>query len=236
MAMPIRSLRVWINAFIPAHVPELTDELTTGPHRGETVLYGLSGGKEAYLTDQRVFTAAADAASQMHSEALVELLPGAPRLSAWHECHFAMPLGEDGEPLPSAEADTSRMRAILATPQTLSMNTEVARVVGMLPRRPGAAKDELYLYFDAKATPPCERMATHFGDIAYSGVAIVDTRRGTLDFSGAVHRFPAFEMYASANEGPAVAVFQISPPRGADALQAQGPSSRPVKATATVAS
>jgi hypothetical protein len=236
MPLPLRSIRVWINAFIPAHVPGLTDELTTGPHAGQTVLYGLAGGKEAYLTDQRMFAATTDAASQMHSEALIESLPSPARFSQWHECDFAMSLGPDGEPAPTPETDTSRMSVVRATPQTLSQHPEAARAVGLLPRRPGSQNDELYLYFSAKATPPCPRMAEHFGDIAYEGIAIVDLRRGTLDFSGTVHRFPAFEMYASANEGPAVAVFTISPPRGETALHEVGAASRAVKATVTVAS
>jgi hypothetical protein len=231
MPQPLRSLRVWLNAFIPAHVPGLTDELTTGPHAGKTVLYGLAGGKEAYLTDQRMFAATTDAASQMHSEALVESLPSPARFSQWHECGFAMPLGSDGEPAPEPETDTSRMNVVMATPQTISQYPEVAKAVGVLPRRPGPHGDDLYLYFRAKATPPCAQLAAHFGDIAYEGIAIVDLRQGTLDFSGLVHRFPAFEMYASANEAPPVAVFQLSPPRGSTALHEKGPASRPVKAS-----
>jgi hypothetical protein len=234
VALPIRSLRVWINAFIPAHVPELTDELTTGPHAGQTVLYGLAGGKEAYLTDQRMFAATADAQSQMRSELLVESLPSPARMTEWHDCNFSMPLGPDGEPAAAGEVDTSRMKVEIATQQTLSAHPAIARAVGVLPRRAMTMGDELFVYFSAKATPPCPVMAAHFGDIAYEGVAIVDLRKGTLDFHGTVHRFPAFEMYAIANSGQPAAVFMISPPRGTDALHEKGPASRTVKGAVTL--
>jgi hypothetical protein len=235
VAQPMRSLRVWINAFVPGHVPDYTDQLSTGPHAGQTVLYGLAGSKEAYLTDQRMFSSALDAASQMHSEALIDFMASPAKLAQWHECDFAMPLGENGEPPDAPPADVSRMSITMATAQTLSTHQAIARAVGMLPRRPNASADELYLYFSAKATPASEALAAHFGDLAFEGVAIIDPQRGTLDFSGSVHRFPAYEMYASANEGPATAVFRVSPPRGGDALHRVGPGMRPVKATVSLA-
>ena len=235
MAQPMRSLRVWINAFIPGHVPDYTDQLSTGPHAGKTVLYGLAGSKEAYLTDQRMFSSALDAASQLHSEALIDFMASPAKLSQWHECDFAMPLGEGGEPPAAPPADVSRMAITMATVQTLSTHQAIARAVGMLPRRLNASAHELYLYFSAKATPSSEALAAHFGDLAYEGVAIIDPQRGSLDFSGNVHRFPAYEMYASVNEGPAVAVFRVSPPRGGDALHRVGPGMRQVKATVSLA-
>lgn len=230
-----RSLRLWINAFIPGHVPGYTDALTTGPHAGKTVLYGLAGGKEAYLTDQRMFSAALDASSQMHSEALVDFLASPAKLAQWHACDFSTPLHEQGSEADKQPADLSRMHVTLATRQTLSTHRELARAVGVLPRRPDATPDEIYLYFSAAATPACAKMADHFGDIGFAGVVIFDPPRRTLEFHGEAHRFPAFEMYASLNEGAATAVFRLSPPRGAQALSRPGTGRRPVKAAVTVA-
>jgi hypothetical protein len=104
-----------------------------------------------------------------------------------------------------------------------------------LPRRADASGDEVYLYFSCSATPACERMAAHFGDIHYEGVAIYDPRRDAIDFHGRIHRFPAFEMYASVNEGQAAAVFRVSPPRGSDAIHRVGAGTRPVKAAVALA-
>jgi hypothetical protein len=234
VASPVRSLRVWINAFIPGHVPGYTDELTTGLHAGKTVLYGLGGGKEAYMTDQRMFSSALDASSQMHSEALVDFLASPAKLAEWHACDFSAPLaGEDG----AAErqpADTSRMHVTMATQRTLSSHRDVARAVGVLPRRLDASAEEIYLYFSAAATPVCEHMAAHFGDITYEGVAIFDPPRSALAFHGEVHRFPAFEMYASVNEAAPIAVFRLSPPRGSQTLHRPGAGRRPIKAAATL--
>jgi hypothetical protein len=106
----------------------------------------------------------------------------------------------------------------------------VAKAVGVLPMRPGSTAELFYLYFAGAATPPCAKMAETFGDIEYRGVVIFDRERGTLDFSGSVHRFPAFEMYATVNESAPVAVFRLSPPRGAGALD-HGGDLRPVKAS-----
>lgn len=233
MASPVRSMRVWINAFIPGHVPGYTDELTTGPHAGKTVIYGLGGGKEAYLTDQRMFSSALDASSQMHSEALVDFVASPAKLSQWHACDFSTPLDEQDDTA-RRPTDVSRMHVTLATQRTLSSHREVARAIGMLPRRPDATAEEIYLYFSAAATPVCEKMAAHFGDIGYEGVVIFDPPRGVLEFHGDVHRFPAFEMYASVNEAAATAVFRLSPPRGAQTLHRPGAGRRPVKASVIV--
>jgi hypothetical protein len=235
VAQPMRSLRVWINSFIPGHLPGYTDRLTTGPRAGLTVLYGLAGGKEAYLTDQRMFSPALNVVSQMHSEALIDFKTSPAQLAQRHQCDFSMPLGDDGEPLEAPAADTSRMTVTMATSRTLSMHPVIARAVGVLPRRPGAPQEELFLYFSAKATLASERLAAHFGDLAYEGVAIIDPQRSAIEFHGNVHRFPAYEMYASVDEGAPVVVFRLSPPRGTGALDKVGPGMRVVKAAVSLA-
>ncbi len=235
MLQAVRSLRVWVNAFIPAHVPGYTDALTTGPDAGKTVLYGLGDEKEAYLTDQRMFSSALDASSQMHSEVLVDFLSSPAKITQWHACDFSTPLRDaEGAEARHHAADVSRMRIAMATQRTLSAHRDVARAIGVLPRRMDASADEIYLHFAAAATPACEKMAAHFGDITFEGVAIFDPQRAALEFHGEVHRFPAFEMYASVNEAAATAVFRLSPPRGARSLHRAGAGRRPIKAAVTV--
>lgn len=227
-----RSLRVWLNAFIPGHVPGYTDELTTGPHAGCTVIYGLGGSADAYLTDQRMFSSSLDAASQLHAEAAVDLMASPWRLNQKHHLDFAMPLGPDGEPMVAeTRPDDSQLVITMATPRTLSTQRDLARAIGMLPHRGSASPDQVYLHFSGKVRPPAEKMAEQFGDLSYDGVAIVDVQQGTLEFQGAMHRFPAFEMYAQWDEATPVAVFRLSPPRGGDALQRSTGGPRPVRAS-----
>jgi hypothetical protein len=182
-----------------------------------------------------MFSGSADAASQLHTLALVELMASPVRCAQTHACDFATPLGPDGEPLPpDHDVDTSSMKVSLATPRNLSSNRELARAIGMLPLRPSASQEQLYLHFSGSVRPAAAAMAEQFGNIAYDGVVLFDLAKGSLEFYGNVHRFPAFEMYASLNEGTAISVFQQSPPRGSQALHKAGAGSRPVKASVSL--
>lgn len=235
MPTSLRSLRVWMNAFIPGHMPGYTDELTTGPYAGRTVLYGIGGRPEAYLTDQRMFSGTADATSQFSTLATIELQRSPMHCTHQPSYDFATPLGPDGEPLPADnEPDTSSMKVSLATPRTVSTNREISRAIGMLPMRPNASAEQLYLHFSGSVRPAAAAMAEHFGNITYDGVVLFDVTKGSLEFYGNVHRFPAFEMYASLNDGGAISVFQLSPPRGSQALHKPGSTTRPVKAAVSL--
>ena len=107
MQVPIRSMKFWINAFIPRDVPGYTRPvpgqtgltmipgpmnrvvLTTegrGPVRpGMPPLVDVS---DCYYTDQRDFSSDIHAKSRMHAEVRVDFTVSPPRFTQWHNCDF----------------------------------------------------------------------------------------------------------------------------------------------------
>jgi hypothetical protein len=227
-ASPPRSLRVWMSAFIPAHLPGYTTTLVTGKHEGWTVLMPPDGGR-SLLTHQRAFSPATDADSLLHSHARLTWMGAAKPLEQWHRSQPAQEYraGEAASDPPAG--DTSRMAIKLITHHTIAADPDAARLIHNAPRRPGQSPSGLvYLAVDCQATESSGLYYDWFGPASYRGVVIFDPKSRTVDFSGTVSRFPAFEMYVSVNDGQAHKVVQSSPSRGRD-LFTHGPGERPVR-------
>jgi hypothetical protein len=224
---PPRSLRVWMNSFIPAHLPGFTSPLVVGEREGWTVL-APPEGERSIFTHQRAFNPATDADSLLHSHARLSWMGAAPMLEQWHRSHLAQEDTGDvaGEP---PAGDVSRMAIKLVTHRTMASDADAAKLIHTTPRRPGQSPSGLiYLAIDCQSAEGSGLFYEWFGPASYRGVVIFDPTVRTVDFSGTISRFPAFEMYASINDGPAHAVVRTSPPRGSD-LFTHGPGERPIR-------
>ncbi len=240
MSARVRNIKVWVNAFIPAHIPGYTTDILSGEHQGQTMILGPPGPAGSFLTDQRSFENATDAQSQMHSAGSIKFNAPKPQLTQWHECQFTTQLrGDDQQQLISDEresGDASRMKFTLLPHPALVRNPEALRLMRTAPRRsgPSAPVDKrTYLFVDCRASFVSEKLANHFGDLHCRGLVTIDMVAKTADFNGQVGRFPAYEMYFSINDAPGVPIFRLSPQRGRTALEKTGSALRVIKGSAT---
>jgi hypothetical protein len=98
MPVPIRSVKFWINAFIPRHIPGYTRAVPKGIHLGKTMIPGPQrpgfGARrievsDCYLTDQREFSNDIHAKSRLHSEFRIDFGGGMSTLTQWYNCDEA---------------------------------------------------------------------------------------------------------------------------------------------------
>jgi hypothetical protein len=68
-----------------------------------------------------------------------------------------------------------------------------------------------------------------FGDIDYFGKIIIDVGARSIEIDGMIDQFPAFEAYATINDGAGFALFQIPPPFGNTVMNLPRTANRPVK-------
>lgn len=197
-----RTVRVWLNAFIPREVPGKTSE-AAGPNAGRTMLHGpIPGVSDCFLTDDRDFSDDPSASSRMHSEIEIDL-SGPTELFQWHDCHPTVEIDcEDGEVECLQQADTSRMQF-----------TDLRGDPGSL----------VHVDLVAAANNPC---FTGSPDIDCSGTITINVQARTVAFDGVIDAFPAFEMYASVDDGPALALFRTLPLPGKDPWNLPGNASR----------
>lgn len=216
----LTTVKVWVNAFIPDTVPDVTH---AAPDSG-TVVNGppppLGGG--CYRTDNRGFSSDIHASSRMHSE--VEIAIEGPQLSfQFHDCSPTHKIDCDtGEALCDAKGDASRMQFT-----NLRGNTTVDPEGGVIVD-PNASLVQIDL--DDAAHNPCVASP----DIDAIGTVSIDPVARTVRFQGAVEPFPAFEMYATGDNGAPVTLFQLMPRPGADPFNLVGEPNRSVDVTITL--
>ncbi len=202
---PGRTVKVWLNAFIPKTIEGLTRPVPNRP--GETMIDGpVPFVSDCFLTDQRSFDPKIDAKSRMHSEIEIDLVDGR-ETSHFHKCDPTEEVDcEDGSTECKKSCSTSRMQfsSVRASPS-------------------GAIEVDL----GAASNNPCFSGSP---DIDYFGKISVNPVARTVEFDGKVDDFPAFEMYATASGESGVGMFQKSPPKGNTPGDLFGPISRKVKA------
>jgi hypothetical protein len=212
MPVDIRSIKFWINAFIPKDIPGYTRPV---PGSVITMIPGpvLVPGSYCYHTDQRGFSYEIHANSRMHSEARLEPRPfGAPpSMTQWHKCDTTTECNcKDGRVTCSKKGLTSRMKFVL------------------VPARIGSPTGLAEIKVSCAANNPCSRSSRLFGDIDYSGLITISFVARSIEFDLKIDAFPAFEAYAAINDGAGAKVFQIPPPRGNTVMNLPGDANREV--------
>ena len=213
MPVPIRTVKIWINAFIPRDIPRYTRNVPAGFHFGKTMIPGPNPMSDCYLTDQRGFSNDLNAKSRMHSEVNVDFTGVRPTITQNHKCDLTTELDcEDGDVESTGTGSTSRMLFQLgpsSTPQLAIISVKCA------------------------ASNPCAPTSRLFGDIDYFGTLSINLAARSVKFEGKIDQFPAFEAYAGINGGTGVTLFQESPPVGNTVMNLPGNANRPIIKTIT---
>jgi hypothetical protein len=190
----IRTVKVWLNAFIPGDVPGVTVP-APGRFSGKTMVKpGCVPGNFCYLTDQRSFDSYIHASSRMHSEIVIDVRR-VTKVYEWHRCDCTQELEcTTGDPTCAREASTSRM----------SFTSPV-----------GDSGSAIQVDLNAAARDECVALSRILGDIRYLGRFIITVPARTVEFIGAISVFPAFEAYATADDGAGRTLFRTDPFPGA---------------------
>jgi hypothetical protein len=237
MLVPVRTIRVWINAFIPQHIPRWTRPVPQpdDDERPNATMIPSSqpdqpGTAVGYFTDQRGFSNALDAPSQVHSEAYIDLTGPKPLLAQWHECRFTTPVDGPERPKAALPEDPGQLRFLLLPHRSLIRDPAIAKLVGTMPWRgsgPSPA-EPIHVHFCGEAELPLVGVAEPLTHVAYSGILRIDRDAQTIEARAMVSRFPAFEMYAAVNEGPGRPIFRLFLPRGSAGWSGRGRTMRAI--------
>ena len=214
LAMPeqIRSVKFWINAFIPRDIPGYTRAVPAGPHRGKTMIPGPNPAADCYLTDQRDFSSSLPAKSRMHSLFTLHLTGWPPRFTESHGCDPTTELDcEDGDVECTDTGSNARMR------------------FSLLPGRVTSPSGPFQIEMNCAGNNPCSPSSRLGGDVDYHGRITVAPAASRIDFDLTVDAFPAFEAYASINGRPPTTVFRLPPPQGNTVMNLPGGANRRVR-------
>lgn len=232
MSIAPLSRKFWINAFIPQFIQGYTRPIPgsgaltmiPGPNvpfagaearlqvEGRGVRPGVAPIELtvfAYHTDQRTFSNDIHASARMHSEVRVDLRSAPPAITQWHNCDESVECDAmTGRVLSRRRGNTSRMSFRLV---------------------PASPDDVVSVAFQCAANNPCSASSSIAGDIDCVGKVSYDRQSRTLDLDAKIDDFPAFEAYATLNDGAGVALFRISPLPGNTVMNLPGPPRRSVR-------
>jgi hypothetical protein len=208
VATPLKSMKFWINAFIPRNVPGFTKPVPKGRFAGKTMIPGPTVMSDCFLTDQRTFSNQIHAKSRMHSEFKVTIGGSKLSFTQRHNCDHTTECDcEDGDQECHKKGAVNRMAFKFP--------------VGPDPSRP------MHIDLNGASNNPC-----HGGspDIDYQGVITIDLAIRSIAFNGKLDGFPAFEAYATINDGAGVTMFQKAPKAGNTPWNLVGPANVSVSA------
>jgi hypothetical protein len=145
----------------------------------------------------------------MHSEVKVNFRGSTPTITQWHNCDLTTEVDcEDGTIERTGKGSISRMK---------------------FARLSSVGSSKIVIKMECAASNPCAPTSRVFGDIDYSGRIMVDATARSIEIDGMIDQFPAFEAYATINDGAGVTMFQLSPPSGNTVMNLPGTADRPVR-------
>jgi hypothetical protein len=207
----IKTIKLWIKAFVPNTVDGGGLVPGTGEHAGKPMHLLLN---RAFLTDERDFSSDIHASARMHSEIEIDLVRGK-HVYEFHHCYETVEV--------DTKTGAEKCRKLGDTENMHFSDVEFF-------------EDGLGCSFAVKASSknPCISIATVklMPNLDYEGTIRIaltaDRKNANISFEGLVETYPAFEMYVSLNNGPAQAVFQVPIADGATASAMMGPPNRPL--------
>lgn len=173
---PLSSVRIWMKAFIPGQIPELTETVPDGPHAGKTMIPGPTFLNDCFLTDNRSFDSDESAKARLTSFVELDLSGSRPVLkSQRHYCDPTMEVDcEDGD-VECSQAGSN---------EGSFTNLRIDRDGTVL------------LDLEAFGNNPC-----FTGSPSIDMWGTISIRKGpigaTVSFDGAIDAFPDFELYAN---------------------------------------
>jgi hypothetical protein len=195
----IETVKIWLNAFIPKYVPGYLN--APHPFEGKTMIHGpVPLSSTCYLTDNRAFDPNIRASSRMHSEIKIDVTMRIPvEVYQAHECTETVEI----------DCDTGEVTC-----------NKPGKVIG---KRffdlTGTSDRFIFVNLEVGASNPCFPFSPL---INHKGIIRVDVNSREVYYTGAIDAFPAFEMYASANDGEGVKLFQTMPEKGKTILDLPG--------------
>jgi hypothetical protein len=211
----IRTVKLWIKAFIPHTYERARLVPGNGEHAGKTMITDAWLLNRCFLTDQRTFSSDIHAEARMHSEIEIDI---AKRRETYqfHHCYDTIELDcATGAEKCRAQGDTQKMRFHDFECSSATNNRFTVKV-------------------NAGSKNPCVKVGLLkvSPNLDYEGTITVlvdpDPSLVIVTFEGKVEKYPAFEMYASANGGEPQPVFQIDVAPSATIGDLPGGPERPV--------
>ena len=197
---PFRTLKVWINAFIPGNAFS-TVPVPTGPYKGNTMIPGPLPGNDCYLTDQRSFNSSVHASSRIHAEAVIDLFTGNVVDGTFFAlCSPTIEIdGQTGAVTCEKSADPSSIQIFC----DLSVDVQ------------GPGSPTASISFIGGVNNPCfaGSPSIQFSITAETKIN-ADRKTGTANITGQISQYPAFELYMAPNSGATLTAFQLPPKDG----------------------
>ncbi len=219
-----KTIKVWINAFIPGDVPGYTFNVPAGPHAGKTAIpcpliatpVNPRCPSSRYLTDQRTFDPSPTASVRMRSIAEIQLQPP---LFVRHP---------DLEHVTSGTTEINKTSGEVTCAKNADMSRCSFNNFRTEPDPSNLSNFTIKLEVVAAASDPCVNLAA---DIDYAGTFSVfcspSGKFVQVTFDGKIDSFPAFEAYATIN-GSTKALFTVPPPAGNTVADLVGSASSPI--------
>lgn len=229
MAVAINSMKFWINAFIPLNVTNYTKPIPG--HPGMTMIPGPSFNllSDCYHTDQRSFSNNINASSRMHSEVKIDFSGGGQAMTQKHNCDETIECDcEDGDEECKKKGDTKNMNFIIQPLPNPNLAVPTPRITIPTPVLP-VSSSTITIQMKCAAHNPCAPSSTLGGDIDCEGTIYMDRSARRIECDIKIDSFPAFEAYATINDGAGVMLFQIAPPIGNTVMNLPGPATRAVQ-------
>ncbi len=194
-ARSIRSIKLWIKAFIPDSYERARPVPGSGAHAGKSMISHLWLTHRCFLTDQRGFSSDIHAEARMHSEIEIDVAKGKETYQ-FHHCYDTIEVdGVTGEEKCRAQGDTANMRFY-----DFEVSPDRARFTVKLK---AGAKNPCIKIGALKITPNMDYLGT------ITLLMLDGGSKAAVTFEGKVEKYPAFEMYACCNAGEPQTVFQI---------------------------
>jgi hypothetical protein len=216
----VRTVRVWLNAFIPVDLESAEVIGGNGRHSGKTALPTPGPIDAWYLTDQRGYSDDPAASSRMHSELELDLLNWK-ITREFHQCCETVEVDH--------ETGEEKCREAAATDNMAFSNLQLAE-----------GGSTLSVEIKGSSKNPCLKIASVevSPNLDYEGMIIVSLRatdrQVVVTFDGKIETYPAFELYASVNDAPPVAVFREGVMPDATPLNLIGAPTREINRQAVI--
>lgn len=208
----IRTVRVWLKAFIPGSIPELSKPVPGDPEKSMVDVPGIPG---CFFSDHRSFDPDPAAEARMHSVLEIDL--DTDTVTQKHWC---------GETV-DVDCDTGKV-----TCRKTAANRGNFSRLGI---RQFHDRRRWMFRLTAAAGNPCVPGAP---DIDYEGLVTIEVTEGQtradITFKGKIDGFPAYEMYAQLDGGMPKEIFRALPPQGNTPMNLFGWASRSVTASASL--
>ena len=191
----IRSIKIWIKAFIPSAYQGAQVVPGSGAHAGKTMVSARWLVNRSFLPDQRGFSSDIHAEARMHSEVEIDVAKGRETYQ-FHHCYDTIEVdAHTGDEKCRAPGETSNMRF---------HDFE-------------ASPDQKHYAIKIKAGSknPCVKIGVLkvAPNVDYTGTINIvigdDPSKAIVSFSGKIEKYPAFDMYATANDGEPQTIFQM---------------------------